>query len=318
MAHSLDRVLSLALEPWALTRPMLTIVAQVLGRRIVRAGEWDGSGLIVAPSAAFDRREQVAPARTNGIAVIPIHGVIAPRMTALSDISGGATFEQALGALDEALAETSVGTIVFDIDSPGGSVAGATEFAAAVRAARERKHIVAHANFLMCSAAYWLAAQAHEVIASPSSTVGSIGVYAIHEDLSAALEELGVKLTIIAAGKYKVETLDGQPLGEVGRANLESHVTAHYDHFVADVAAGRGVAIDAVTNGYGQGLALTAADALAAGLVDRIETFDATLARLGAAPATAPTITVIPAAALAAQQAQTRELLASLQTLGVS
>ena len=148
MSHSLDRVLSLALEPWALTRPMLAIVAQVLGRRIVRASEWDGS-----PAAAvvpFERREREPATRANGLAVIPIHGVIAPRMNALTDVSGGASFEQTEAALREAAAESSVGTIVLDIDSCGGTCAGASECAAVVREVREQKPVVACANFQMC------------------------------------------------------------------------------------------------------------------------------------------------------------------------
>ena len=83
------------------------------------------------------------------------------------------------------------------------------------------------------------------------------------------------------------------------------------------MAAGRRVSADAVRAGFGQGFTLTAADALAAGLVDRVDTFAATLARLGAA--TAPTSTVVlPAAARAQQRAHARELLASLDSLTFS
>ena len=103
---------------------------------------------------------------------------------------------------------------MFDVDSPGGSVLGATEFARTLRAARDTKHLIAHAHYQMASAAYWIGACCHEIVASPSSMVGSIGVYSIHEDLSAALEQLGVKLTYISAGKYKVEGNDTQPLTE--------------------------------------------------------------------------------------------------------
>jgi ClpP class serine protease len=51
---------------------------------------------------------------------------------------------------------------------------------------------------------------------------------------------------------------------------------------VAAVAKGRGVAQGAVREGYGEGTVLTAKRALGAGLVDRVDTFDGTLARLAA------------------------------------
>jgi len=216
----------------------------------------------------------------TGAAIIPIHGTLAPRMNALSEVSGGATYEQASQALAQCVADPNVGTIVFDIDSPGGSVLGASEFAREVLAARTKKRIVAHANFEMCSAAYWIASCATEIVASPSSMVGSIGVYSIHEDLSHALEQLGVKLTYISAGKFKVDGNDAEPLSDSARARLQGLVDAHYTRFVGDVAKGRGVSESEVRGGFGEGSTLTSDEAMAAGLIGRLDTFDATLARV--------------------------------------
>jgi signal peptide peptidase SppA len=268
LPHALDRVLGLALQPWAVTRDMLPIVARVLSRRL--------AGLALDDD--FERRPPAAPSTSGSVAVIPIHGCIAPRMNLVSDVSGGATFEQAAGALRDALA-ADVKTIILDIDSPGGSVLGASEFARRVLAARTVVPVIAVANFECCSAAYWFASCATEVIAAPSACIGSIGVYAIHEDLSAALDDAGVKLTYISAGKYKIDGIQGEPLTDTARARLENAVNAHYGRFVGDVAKGRGVTDDAVRSGFGEGAVLTADDALAAGMIDRIATFDDVLAR---------------------------------------
>jgi signal peptide peptidase SppA len=275
--HACDRVLSVAMQPWAIERDMLAVVASVLAHRL--AGD-------TLDTATLEKRAPAAPTRGGGVAVIPIHGVIAPRMNLLSEISGGATYEGAAEALNQAVAAKDVSTIVFDVDSPGGSVLGATEFARSLRAARESKHLIAHAHYQMASAAYWIAAGCHEIVASPSAMVGSIGVYSIHEDLSAALEQLGVKLTYISAGKYKVEGNDTQPLTDSARAHLQATVNSFYGRFVADVAKGRGVSADVVRAGYGEGRLLTAEDALAANLVDRLDTFEDCLA--GVLPSNTP------------------------------
>jgi signal peptide peptidase SppA len=283
-AHACDRVLSMALYPWAITAPMLSVVANILGHRL--AGDaLDTSQLEKRAPAALTIVGARGPLindapQANAVAVLPIHGVLAPRMNALSDISGGATYEEASLALRDIMAKPEVGTIVLDIDSPGGSVLGASEFARELLKARATKKIIAQAHYEMCSAAYWIGACATEVVAAPSAMVGSIGVYSLHEDLSKALEQMGVKLTYIAAGKFKVDGNEAEPLSDSARKRLQGLVDAHYARFVGDVAKGRGVVESDVRGGFGEGTSLTADEAVAAGLVDRIGTLEETVARV--------------------------------------
>jgi ClpP class serine protease len=58
---------------------------------------------------------------------------------------------------------------------------------------------------MAASAAYWIATAADEVVVTPSGQVGSIGVFATHEDISKALDMEGIKVSLISAGKYKTE-----------------------------------------------------------------------------------------------------------------
>lgn len=276
--HAIDRVVQMALEPWAITQPMLRVVAGVLARRMAQ---------VEAQDMEFVTRPVTTPnGPTGGVAIIPIHGVIAPRMNLMSDISGGATFEESTSLLRDAVAAPQVSTIILDVDSPGGAVAGATEFAREVLRARAVKPVIAVANFCMASAAYWFSACATEIVAAPSANVGSIGVYTIHEDLSKALDDLGIKVTYISAGKYKVDGNETEPLSDTARARMTEIVTRMYARFVGDVALGRGVTDAAVRNGYGEGAVVTADEALALRMVDRVATLDETIARV-LAPASA-------------------------------
>ena len=109
--HALDRVLAMALEPWAITEPMIGVVAGILARRLAGVEKAD---------LGYETRPVATVSNPSGVAVIPIHGAIAPRMNLLSDISGGATFEGATAQLREAVANAQVGTIILDWDSPGG------------------------------------------------------------------------------------------------------------------------------------------------------------------------------------------------------
>ena len=223
------------------------------------------------------------PSRAKGaVAVVPIQGVITPRPGLLGALLGiDGSLQRIRRGLAEALADESVGAIVLDVDSPGGAVDGVPETAAEIRQARDRKPIVAVANTQMGSAAYWLASQASEISVTPSGEAGSIGVFAAHEDISGRLEQMGVDITLISAGRHKTEANPYEPLSETARDAIQAEVDAFYDMFATDVAKGRDVAKDAVTSGFGEGRMVLARPAVSEGMADQVETIEAAIARAG-------------------------------------
>lgn len=217
----------------------------------------------------------------GGVAVIPIRGVIAHRMGGMDESSGGMSTERIGAMLDQVAADPNIRTIAYDVDSPGGTVPGVQELAAKMFALRGTgKRQIAQVNSMACSAAYWLASQCDEIVCLPSGTAGSIGVFCAHEDMSAALEKEGIRVTLISAGKHKVAGNPFEPLSDDERAVVQARVDTAYAQFVKDVARGRGTTPAAVRSGYGEGRALDAKDAKASGLVDRIGTMEETMDRL--------------------------------------
>lgn len=216
-----------------------------------------------------------AQARTQGIvSVIPIHGMIERRSSILSELFGGTSIESVRGQLRAALADPDVRGIILDIDSPGGGVAGVTELAEEIRAARDVKPLVAIADTMAASAAFWLGSQASQLLVTRSGQVGSIGIYGVHMDISRALEADGVTATVISAGEHKVDESEYAPLTDEARASIQTRTDAFYAQFVGDVAKGRGVSVAKVEADFGQGGVLLAEAALAAGMVDGIGTID--------------------------------------------
>ena len=211
----------------------------------------------------------------SSVAVIPIHDAISNRSH-----SFGASTQEIGAAFDVAVASNDVASILLDIDSPGGTVEGVPELAEKVFAARDVKPIVAIANGMMASAAYWIGSAAGEVVITPSSSVGSIGVYTIHEDITKQLEKKGQKVTTISFGKYKTELAPWVELTEEAKAFLLQRVDEIGVWFVRDVARFRGDTPANVQSGYGEGRVLSADAALQVGLVDRIATFEETLDRM--------------------------------------
>ncbi len=259
--------------PWALQREVLAAHAAILAQHIAADS---------APAVAVDAAAegQAAATRTAGaqrtgngsIAVIPVVGTIMQRAGMIEMCGGGISVQTITRSLREAQADETVGQILLEIDSPGGSVYGVAELAAEI--ARSSKPVVAIANSLAASAAYWIGCAATEFYCTPSGEVGSIGVWQAHEDWSAAMEQAGIKTTLISAGKYKVEGNPYESLSAEARDFMQSRVQDYYDAFVKGVARGRKVSVEAVRSGMGQGRVLGAQAALAENMVDGVMTFD--------------------------------------------
>jgi len=226
--------------------------------------------------------DKASRSRAGAIAVLPLFGSISHRMGLMSEMSGGTSAEKFTQWFRAALNDPNVASIVIDVDSPGGTVHGVDELASEIFKARGVKPIVSVANAQSASAAYYIASQAGEFVVTPSGEVGSIGVFAAHEDISKAAESQGVKVSLISAGKFKTEANPFEPLSEEARAALQEKVNQYYDMFVSAVARGRNTTVDTVRGGFGQGRMLNAKAALAEGMVDRVATMDQTLRRLGA------------------------------------
>lgn len=263
--------------PWAILPEKLAIIRQIL---IMRAnGERLTADEIKAELEAA-RAERTTVTGGQGVAVIPIVGTLIPRGNLLMEASGAVSVQRLTASFRAALNDPDVGSILLDIDSPGGQVGGIEELANEIYQARGQKPVTAIANGLAASAAYWIASAADELVVTPSGEVGSIGVFAMHEDVSAAMETLGVKISLISAGKYKTEGNPFEPLGEEARAAVQGRVDDYYEMFTKAVARGRGVSQADVTGGFGEGRLVGAKQAVKLGMADKVATIDQVISKM--------------------------------------
>lgn len=215
------------------------------------------------------------------VAVLPVFGILAHRMNMMTDVSGGTSTEELGAQFAELANDPGIGAIVLDVDSPGGTIHGMAEMSAMIHKARNpERPIIAVANDLMASAAYWIGSAADEIVIAPNAFVGSIGVMAIHDDESVADEKAGVKRTIITAGKHKAEGNPLEPLGDDARDEAQRQVDLIYADFVSDVARNRGVTRTVVERDYGQGRVYSGSEAIERGLADGRGTLPDTISRL--------------------------------------
>jgi capsid assembly protease len=276
-----DRLIRFVCEqPWAILPSTLAIMRDIL--RMRAAGLKFTADEIVERIGPADARVGTSPKADSGVAVVPVWGLIGHRANELRDISSrvGTSTEMLAAQIDALVKDPSVSSIVLDIDSPGGGVFGVQEVADTIRSARGKKPIVAVSNALMASAAYWIGSSATELVVTPSGLVGSIGVFSIHEDHSRELAEAGIEVTLVKAGKFKAEDNPFAALSAEAKSAIQERVDAYYSLFTRDVARGRGVAIDAVRQGFGEGRVVDAKQALALGMADRIATLDEVISDL--------------------------------------
>nr|WP_187394045.1 S49 family peptidase [Oceaniovalibus sp. ACAM 378] len=206
----------------------------------------------------------------DGIAVIEISGTLVHRGAWIGQSSGLTSYEGIAAQLQAAVADPGVRGIALDIDSFGGEVAGAFDLADRIRAARLQKPVHAFVAEHALSAGYVLASQADRIILPRTGSVGSIGVVALHTDMSGALDQKGIAVTLIHAGSHKVDANPYQPLPQAVQDQMQRELEVVRFLFAETVAVGRG---DRLT--HAAALATEAAvfrgtDAIAAGLADEL------------------------------------------------
>lgn len=265
--------------PWAILPQKLAALEEIVARHV--SGEKLDAEEVQSRIHGATRPQD---RQVGSVAVLPLFGTVFPRANMMTEISGATSAERFSQQFSELLQRPDVSAIVIDVNSPGGQIGGVDELASKIFNARGQKPIVAVANHLAASAAYWIGTAADQLIVTPSGDVGSIGVFSVHQDMSAALEKDGIKISMISAGKFKTEGNPYEPLSEEARAAIQARVDEAYTSFVNAVARNRGVKPALVRKGFGEGRVVGAQEAVALGMADGVGTLEETIQRMASMP----------------------------------
>jgi signal peptide peptidase SppA len=210
----------------------------------------------------------------DGVAIIPVTGTIFKRGSIWSYLYGGTPLTVLNQVLAAALDDRDVEAIVLDMDSPGGQLSGTDGFSDLVYAARKEKPVVAFANGMMCSAAYWIGSAADRVVIERTAQVGSIGIIYMHHDWSKADAEMGLTITVLSAGKYKAVGNNAEPLTDEARGIIQAELDDVYDLFIQTVARNRDVSEETVRTDMADGRVFIGQKAVDVGLADSLGVLD--------------------------------------------
>jgi signal peptide peptidase SppA len=257
------------------------IVAMVPDRIRTVSASLDSAAVLAAAGlspadrakAAYLGTPTIVPTVSGDVATLALHGPMLARAPWYAVAFAGCldpyAFANALDAIIGDPQYSTIKSVVIEVDSCGGTVAGAGEIAAAVaRVQATGRTVQARVEGTCASAAYRAICGADKIAAGSDSVVGSIGVYAVVEDETGHQTAEGCIPEVISSAPLKGLGADGR-ITPALRSDLKRLVDAHAAVFFDAVSSARGLtgpALDAVTTGQ----VWIASEALRLGLVDAI------------------------------------------------
>lgn len=247
-------------EPISITAAKHSAICGVLeshlsGGRTPKAGMFDDED-------GNEEPDDYGYVKTGSTAIIPVRGIIGKHLDSLEMMSGGCDLDKVSAMIDMAFNDDDVETMIFNFNSPGGSVTGVPEIARKI-AGIVSKNTVAYTDSECCSAAVWMATQCQQFYCSESSQVGSIGVWCAYMDASRALANEGVNIQSVSAGKYKLMGAYWKALTDEEKNILQARVDKLHAQFKGAVTLHR-----ELDPKYMEGQIFDGEEALSIGLVD--------------------------------------------------
>ncbi len=263
MKKAIDAVLA---KPWAIMPEALEVIEAVAQR------EHEYAGNLEALEAKLGRplgNTMTATVR-DGVAIIPVEGPLFTRANLMTDISGATSYDRLALDFNAAQDDPTISGIMLVINSPGGQVDGASEFAQMVSTAS--KPVRSYVTGSNASAAYWIASASDKIVGADTSIHGSIGA------------QIGVRMSEAKAGEKSYRWVssvspkkNASPDTEDGNKMMQAIVDGIGAVFAETVAKNRATTLENVLQSYGAGEVFIAAEALKRGMIDDIDTFEGAL-----------------------------------------
>ncbi len=215
--------------------------------------------------------------RRRRVPVLRLHGMLAASLGPLNIEAYGKLIDAAFRAAGKG------GTVVLDIDSPGGSPVQSDLIAACIRRGAEENSakVLAVIAETGASGGYWLACAGDEILAHPASVVGSIGVRGGGFGFDRVLDRLGVQRRLYIAGANKARFDPFSPEREDDVAFARALMADLHTRFKDWVRTRRGARLKATEQEVFDGGFVLGERALALGLIDRFGDLDGVVREIG-------------------------------------
>lgn len=246
---------------------------------LLRSDQWSssGDGSAAAPATGTPRLYT----QMGDIGVVRIAGPLNNSDSWMNEMMGMTGYPEIRDALVFGASDPNVKAIVLDINSGGGSVSGCADCGALISSIDARvKPIHTFSDGGIMSAAYWLGSSSRSVNIGSVTDAGSIGVIAVHQEMSRMLQDEGIGVTVLRSGKYKGMGNPYEPLSAEAKIEMQDQIDQASQLFTQHVADARGTTYAIADQKMGQGKVFLGQRAVDVGLVDSITTFDNLMTKL--------------------------------------
>jgi len=173
------------------------------------------------------------------VGVIEVDGTIG-----IKSSSGGLFGTPTVGSedivrqIEDAESRSEVKAVVFEVNSPGGSVVASKEIYEATRDMKKPK--VSYFREVAASGGYYISAGSDYIVSEPDALTGSIGVITTMEDMSGLFSKLGINYTVLKSGEMKDMGNPSRPVTEKEKQLMQEIINEIFDEFKRVVEEGRG------------------------------------------------------------------------------
>ena len=161
----------------------------------------------------------------------------------------------------------AIKSVVFRINSPGGSAYGSEQIWHALEELKAQKPLIVSMGDYAASGGYYIACNADTILAQPNTLTGSIGVFGNIPNLNGLFEKLGLSFDVVKTNKQSDAISLNRSFTPEERAIMQAYVNRTYDLFTQRCAVGRGMTVEQIKE-IAEGRVWTGEDALKLGLVD--------------------------------------------------
>jgi protease-4 len=209
----------------------------------------------------FLRNQTLSQAGEPSVAVIIAEGSIAKE-------GKGFSSDNICKLFREVRKMKSIKSVVFRVNSPGGSALASEEIWREVALTNKEMKVIVSMGDYAASGGYYVSTPADFIFADPTTLTGSIGVFGVLPYTKEMLGKIGVDVDIIGTHEHSVMSLN-RKLSDAEFAVAQGEVNNIYQQFLERVSNGRNLTKEAV-NQIARGRVWTGADAKSIGLVDSI------------------------------------------------
>ena len=175
----------------------------------------------------------------------------------------------------------NIKAVVLRVNSPGGSALASELIWEEIEYLKKTKKVVVSMGNVAASGGYYIAANADEIVAEPTTITGSIGVWGVLPNVNRLANRWGINAEQVATNKRSILYTPFEPLSNATRQEIKVGINQVYQTFLNRVAQGRNMSKEAVHE-IAQGRVWSGVEAKEIGLVDHLGGMETALDRAAA------------------------------------